>query len=368
MLAAPLLLASPARGQPNGSLQEVLSVHPGGDGCLSEAALRGRVQRWLAPGSTLERGVTVVVDAAANPPSFVVERGGAVVAQRSFAVVPSACADRLDALALALALALEREAGATLNPDATAAPAGAPKGGAGADAGAPDALAPAGPSASDGVQPAPQAQQPAAAATAPAKPKPPPAPKPAAARTRAAPAPHAAAAAAPARVYRWRLQAGAGYWLETLPAAAVVGSLGVERQLGARASVALSALGTPPTTSSRGGVAAQSALLGGRALACLGFTLGELELGGCAGAAGGVVLAAGRADSGNRNSGAGWLAGVARAALRFPAHGRLSLRLAADGLANALRPRLVVTGVDPHTATVRPLGGGGSLELLFALP
>src|SRR3954470_19096440 len=106
MAAVELLgLTTHAAAQAKPSLGDVLEVHADDTGCVTEPALRARVQRWLKP-QGVASDVHVEVDAAATPPRFDVRRGGQDVAARSFEVLPEACSDRLDAIAIAVALAI----------------------------------------------------------------------------------------------------------------------------------------------------------------------------------------------------------------------------------------------------------------------
>ncbi|MFI5307871.1 MAG: hypothetical protein ACHQ53_10985, partial [Polyangiales bacterium] len=331
-------LAATARAQAGASLEEVLGVRPDASGCVTELALRRRVQRWLEPGP-LESGVKIAVDAATEPVSFTVMRDDREVAQRRFEVLPVRCDDRLDALALALALALEREAGAALvtsPPDATS------EGAAGGQA----ASAPPRPTEDQTKQATPPAdqqapkfvEQPKKAPTPPAPPAKPVSSEPR--RDGEKGSSDRSSPRATAGSYL-RLQAGAAVLLEVLPALAWAGSAGVQLVLD-HYSFELSGLLTPATASSRGGVSARSQLIGSRALACLESTLSALGLLGCAGAEGGAVLASGRASAAtnvtNSDKTVGWLAAALRAGVLVPAQGPVSVRLSVDALGNLLRP------------------------------
>jgi hypothetical protein len=353
-------LASTARAEPSPSLEAALEVQPGRDPCIAASALRARVQRWLKPGA-LQAGVTVVVNAAVQPLSFSLERGGSVVAKRNFDVLPAACDDRLDAVALAITLAIEH--------------ASAPGAGT-AGVGTPGAPTPGATTPSTTAEP-PRSAEPANGpdakgqpeTTASAKSQ-----KPTQAEAEVEASAESPPDTAPTKgsLGHLRLEAGGTWLVEALPDPALAISAGVEWALIGPVQLELAGLFAPQSQTTLGEGSAHSQLFGGRALACLSGPAARFGLEGCAGAAGGVARATGSSSSSlpvSKTATMAWVAGVLRVALRYPADSRFSVRVAADGLANVVRPKLEVSGPGaPHPEYAFPLGFAGSLELLFALP
>jgi hypothetical protein len=87
-----------------------LEVDGAADGCVTQAALGPRVAHWLKPDADVHE-LSVAVRAREAPLRFTLRRSGQPIAQRSFEVLPTRCADRLEAVAIAIALALEHAAG-----------------------------------------------------------------------------------------------------------------------------------------------------------------------------------------------------------------------------------------------------------------
>jgi hypothetical protein len=85
------------------------------------------------------------------------------------------------------------------------------------------------------------------------------------------------------------------------------------------------------------------------------------------------VLASGEGFDPSADATLGWVAGVLRAAVRYPATAPISLRFALDGLLNVLQPELQVEiegmpDAPPLSMATGPLGAAGSLELVIELP
>jgi hypothetical protein len=338
-------LSAQAAAQARPALGDVLEVRADDAGCVTEPALRSRVQRWLKPQS-IAPDVRVQVDAAASPPRFSVRRGSEEVAARSFDVLPAACGDRLNAIAIAVALAIEH----ATHPESTEA---APP-----DTGATPP--------SDTNTTAPEVEKPAQTPETP--------PNTALPTTSATPPEEkkqeepqeteADRRAARARRLGPHVYAGGGVMFEVLPEPVGAFALGADLPLAwLRLDAALLATTRSTTDIDPGKV--HTNLLAGRALVCAEAPFG---LAGCAGAGGGAALASGTGYLQPNHTAAAWLAGIVRGSMRFPASARLSLRLAADALFNIVRPQLVVKGTDGGKAAGRKVGVAGSLELLLALP
>lgn len=351
MAAAGLFgLTTHAAAQPKAPLGDVLEVHADDAGCVTEPALRTRVQRWLKP-QAIAPDVRVEVDAAASPPRFSVRRGSAEVAARSFDVLPAACSDRLDAIAIAVALAIEH----ATHPEN--------------DAGEPPSTGTTTEPAANANEPAPETAAPTPPATATATPP---------NTERATSTPNAEAKeeeepqeteadrrAARARRLAPHVYAGGGVMFQVLPELVPAFALGADFPLTwLRLDVAL--LATTQSNTDIGPGKVQANLLAGRALICAEAPFG---LAGCAGAGGGAALGSSTGYDQGHHPAAAWLAGIVRGSMRFPASGTLSLRLAGDALFNMVYPQLAVSdmGVKKHAAG-GPVGVAGSLELLLALP
>jgi hypothetical protein len=339
----------PARAQQaNAQLAAALTVEPSADGCITAAALRPKIARWLRR-STPPAGLAVSVHGASEPLAFTLERDGQTIAERTFERLPARCKDRLDAMAIAIAIAID--------PAVAELAAEPPEEGA--------AEATPGPEATQ-----PEPEQPAAEQPPPTEPVPEAAPPELKPKTE----PAAARIEEEEQVSTrptWWLHAGGGVLLETLPEAAFVGEAGVEHAVGPL-RLALDALVAPVTQVEVRPGSADLLLVGGRLTACMSLAAGELALDGCGGAAGGAVRASATGYDQSATPTMGWLSGLLRAALRFPTNGSFSGRLAVDGLIHVARPKLVVkqTGEeDPvDTAGSSVVGLAASLELLVALP
>jgi len=322
--------------------------------CLSAAALRAGVQRWLARSGALRKpaldALAVTVDAASEDPGFTVRRRGDVVAQRRFAVLPERCADRVDAVALAIGLALEHLASGRAG-DTPSAPANA------AQAGATEAAS------ATSTEPANAAQ---AGATPPAA---------TATGSRAQPPSTGAEPAVPETEahdddddddVHVRVHAAAALLAEVLPRPVLAFGAGADVALeGAQLTFTL--LATPVQDGTLGTGRTEMRLFAANLRACALAPAAFLELEGCAGVAAGAAVASGHGFADDADATMGWLAPGVRAALRYPRTGLISLRLAFDGSLNAVRPRLILGRAD-QTEGAGLLGGAAGLELSVALP
>jgi hypothetical protein len=319
-----------AHGQVAPSLEGLLSVQPDPSGCIDEPALRARVRHWLAP-RALVPAAGVRVRVHADPVAFSVQRDGRNVARREFAVLPVQCANRLDALALAIAVALEHLA--REQPSAFAA-SGAPP-------------APAAGTVDSAAREADQAAElPATDDVASRDPR-----------------------AASRASIRYGVLAHASLWVEALPETAAAFGLGLELGID-RWRFAAIALASTQTDTALADGRAQARFFGGRAQACLSLTAfaPELQAEPCAGLIAGVVPARGDGFPVERRATFGYVAALLRLALRYPAQGMLSLRIAIDGLLNASRPELQVTGASSTSDSTALFGAAPSIELLVELP
>jgi hypothetical protein len=363
-----LALHSRGRAQAGARLGDALRVEPSADGCVTQATLEPRVRRWLDAQAPRSR-VAITVHAANDPPAFSVLRDGRVIAERSFDVLPAACSDRLDAIAVAVAVAIEHATAARGDGDAP--------GGNARDAAA---RARVGERPPGEVEPADApAVTPDARTTTTRDAEEPPADdrvpdvddderdgeEAGDAAQRDDSADDGASAASGPRLF-----AGAGLLFEVLPDTAFTLDAGVELQASALLRIDAAALFTLEREDALAGGRAHSQLFAARALACLSTRVagGELDLSGCGGGAGGVVLASGDGFDQNDDVTLGWAALVVRAAVRYPASTAISLRLALDGLLNAVRPELEVVGPPSATAIAGPVSAAGSVELVIALP
>lgn len=362
MAAAGLLgLTTRAAAQPKAPLGDVLEVHADDAGCVTEPALRARVQRWLKPQS-LALDVRVEVDAAASPPRFSVRRGGAEVAARTFDVLPAACSDRLDAIAIAVALAIEHATHPKSNETATPDTGATPPSDTNENAIAPESAPTTTPTPATPPKAVPTTSPPDSGKKEPEEP----------AQTAAD------RLAASARRIAPRVYAGGGVMYRVLPELVPAFELGTDLALESfrlgrdmpltwlRLDAAL--LATLQTSTKIGPGILHGNLLGGRVLTCSEVPLAAFAIATCSGVGGGAALASGRGYFQPKHAAAAWLAGIARGYARFPASGVVSLRLAADLLVNIIRPRLVVEGDNGETRTAGVVGVAGSLELLLALP
>jgi len=370
------IVCAQAGGPRSGTLDETLRVEPSADGCVTKATLQPRVQRWLGA-TPIRSGLRVIVRGAAEPMAFSVQHDAVDFAERSFDVLPKNCTDRVDAVALTIALAIQNAEQAETDEGATTAAAAPPTA---PSTTAPVATPPANPPANPPAKPAAKPPaKPTATPKPPAKPTAKPAAKPAPAKEKPpnkskieeASAPDDAATTTPddPDALRVRLHAAATFLSEVLPESALGLGFGAELQTSRAQSVMLTGLYVPQTAQALATGSVLMQLYGGRALLCLGSPTAGLVLEGCVGAAGGAVLATGSDYNANADAKMAWVAGVLRGAARFPERGLIGVRLAVDGLINAVRPtpQLVLDGATKQ-ALAFPIGFAGSLELLIALP
>lgn len=306
---------------------------------MSEAVVRARVLKRLARDASLS-DVQVTVHIAETP-RIEVARGGQLIAERRFESFPASCNARRDAIAVAVALAIERarEADAAPVTPVTGAESTTASDTTTASSTAPAAAAPA------SAAPAAEPDEPEAAADD--------------------------ASGGGASALALGAHAGVAAVLEVLPALAFAGVLGADVALGA-VRLSLSALASLEQRDDVLGAAIDSRLLLGRALACGDLaSLGSVALEGCAGALGGAVFAGGYGYESDRSAEFAYVAALARAALRFPARGVLSGRLALDGLVPVVRPSyLLREGESDQTTAVTPapIGASLSVEVVLTLP
>jgi hypothetical protein len=342
--------ATLAYGQRADALEGLLSVQPDPASCLAEPALRARVGRWLAPRALVPTpSLRVVV--SPDPVAFTVQRDGRDVARRTFDVLPVQCAHRLDAVGLAIAVALEHlaqsepsafeqaAAQTAVPPDPTAASRtpDSPTDARSAPTGTPATVV--------------------ASEAATAKPATPEAGE------------HGSPASLRADANHYALLAHAALWLEGLPEMA--GAFGLGLELGLRAT-RWSAIGlaSTETDSALATGRAEARFFGARAQGCLALELiaRDLHAEPCAGVIAGVVRARGDGFPLERSTTLPYVAPLLRIALRYPARSLFSVRLALDGLFNAVRPELQVIGAGAAEDSAAALGLAPSLELLVELP
>ncbi len=314
--------------------------------------MRARVLKRLARDASLS-DVQVVVHLA-DTPRLEVSRAGQVIAERRFESFPASCNARRDAIAVAVALAIERAREAQDAPRASASAGPGAASGNTSDATTESAVVPAA-TAPAATTPAPSEAAPAPDASEPDEPE------------------SAADDAGEGGDSSLGLGAHAGVAavLEVLPALAFAGVLGADAAFG-DVRLSVSALATLEQRDDVLGAAIDSRLLLGRALACGDLTsLGSIALEGCAGALAGAVFAEGYGYDSNRRTELAYVAALARAALRFPARGVISGRLALDGLVPVLRPSYVLReGESDQTTAVTPapIGAALSVEIALTLP
>jgi hypothetical protein len=367
-LAVPALAAA----QTQDGLDSVLRVTPSADGCVNEAALEPRVRRWL-DGAAPREDVAVAVDAGAPKVAFSVLRAGAVIAERRFDVLPRDCGDRLDAIAVAIAVAIEHasssaSAGGEPGAPTSDAPARAPgqKDRGRGQASVAEAPPPAEAEAPEATTTdAPPANEPLAEPVEPELD-----PQQEAAPSSAEPEldPQREAAPSSATTSANRLFAGASLLLGVLPEAALALTAGGELQRSALRMSAAALITPVESETPLGEGRAHSRLLAARAHACLGTPLSGFDLEGCAGVAGGVVLAEGEGFPRDAEASMMWLAGVLRAAVRYPESSPISLRFALDGLLAARYPELQTRAPTEDSSAPGPAAAAASLELVIALP
>lgn len=157
---------------------------------------------------------------------------------------------------------------------------------------------------------------------------------------------------------------------EALPTAAAAFSLGAELAVLPALRIALSGMFSPPISSAFQGGKVSAQLYGAQLTGCLNLpAFSSVLVHGCAGAVGGVIEARGDDFALNLSDQMGWLAGLVRARLEFPAAGRVAASVYADGRVNLLRPELqaALGGEPARTQAVRLLGGGLGVELIVRL-
>ncbi len=164
--------------------------------------------------------------------------------------------------------------------------------------------------------------------------------------------------------------AGAAYLVHALPSAVPAFIAGAELALLPELRVGLAALvSLPGTLDDFAGGRVEQQLFGGEATACLNAPISAVLFLGCAGVSAAIARAKGIGYTTPFVPTAGWLAGLATAAVELPATSTLAVRLIATGRVNVLRPQLRVElpGAAPaaETRSVPVLGGsfGGAIVL-----
>jgi hypothetical protein len=164
--------------------------------------------------------------------------------------------------------------------------------------------------------------------------------------------------------------AGGALMFEALPTAAPGLSLGAELALLPALRIGLSGLFSTPVTSSFQGGTVSTQLYGAQLTGCINAPIfASLLVHGCAGAVGGVVDAHGDRFAQNLSDRMGWLAGLVRARLEFPAAGRLAAGVYADARVNFLRPELQASlaTLPVRSRAVGVLGAALGFELIVRL-
>jgi hypothetical protein len=152
------------------------------------------------------------------------------------------------------------------------------------------------------------------------------------------------------------LLGGGAVLFEALPTAAAGFSLGAELALLPAVRIALSGLFSLPVSSAFQGGTVSAQLFGAQLTGCVNTPLfASILLHGCAGAVGGVIEASGDDFALNLSDRMGWIAGMVRARLEFPATGRVAAGVYADARVNVLRPELQA-GLASEPARTRAVG------------
>jgi hypothetical protein len=335
----------------------------GRDVCITAQALRPRIARWLR-GRIWQPEVEVSVAASAKPVSFQLRRGAQSVARREFDVLPSGCNDRLNALALAIAIALEQDQRSGGEASVPVAPPGAAADAVNNKVTTPVAPGEAPPAQTPGEAPGTQAP----AEALPSAPRQD-APQHAQSGPAVSAVPPTAAERAERTALGVRAKLGGALLQRALPKLAFAFVVGAELASGPL-SLDLAGLITTAADSPLSGGRTRSQLSAARVLACAEALPVGLAVQGCAGAIGGLLWAQGKSGyDKNRNTTLAWVAALARASMRYPSVGVVSVRLAADLFADLVQPELrAVRGNTKETVLLGPLGAALSIEIVGALP
>jgi hypothetical protein len=149
---------------------------------------------------------------------------------------------------------------------------------------------------------------------------------------------------------------GGAVLFEALPTAAAGVFAGAELALLPAVRIGLSGLFSLPVSSSFQGGTVSAQLFGAQLTGCVNTPLfASFLLHGCAGAVGGVIQASGDDFALNLSDRMGWIAGLVRARLEFPAAGPVAAGVYADARVNVLRPELQA-GLASEPARTRAVG------------
>jgi len=155
---------------------------------------------------------------------------------------------------------------------------------------------------------------------------------------------------------RVSLLGGGAVLFEALPTAAAGLSAGAELALLPALRIGLSGLVSLPVSSSFQGGTVSAQLFGVQLTGCVNTPLfASFLLHGCAGAVGGVIQASGDDFALNLSDRMGWIAGLVRARLEYPAAGPVAAGVYADARVNVLRPELQA-GLASEPARTRAVG------------
>ena len=166
------------------------------------------------------------------------------------------------------------------------------------------------------------------------------------------------------------LVGGGAVLFEALPTAAAGFAAGAELAPLPALRIGLSGLFSLPVSSSFQGGTVSAQLFGAQLTGCVNAPIftGFL-LHGCAGAVGGVIDARGDDFALNLSDQMGWIAGLVRARLEYPAAGRVAAGVYADARLNVLRPELQagLASEPARTRAVALFGATLGVELIVRL-
>jgi hypothetical protein len=379
-----LSVCASAHAQVRAELERALTVTRELPGCVSAPALRARTAQYL---DRVEQLSELTIEVDLQVPQFRVLREGTLLAERRFARAPSDCTERRDALALAVAIAIEQvaenpaaESGNDVQPTAATIATGggaqrsgeplapiepsarddAKRSGRASAADAPTAGDTAGSAESDaraddagggsttrsGLVAAAEDDE-SAGSSARALP-------PSAADRGPGDARDLASSGRPRALVS--VLGGGAVLFEALPTAAAGVFAGAELALLPALRIGLSGLFSLPVSSSFQGGTVSAQLFGAQLTGCVNTPLfASFLLHGCAGAVGGVIQASGDDFALNLSDRMGWIAGLVRARLEFPAAGPVAAGVYADARVNVLRPELQA-GLASEPARTRAVG------------
>jgi len=350
--------------------------------CLKPQPLSERVAHYSAAGGRPSGLRLVLYVTGPDAAELHILREESVLARRSFAGLPTACAERRDVVALSIALALERSA--SVPPAATGGEAAAGanmsrgdttsaalSGGLAGPSGASRAGSESGAAASRSKQKGagPQGEGPSGPAASGRSVWPP-------EGSRVTPSDSDNLPTMTSRDPRRRgpsasslqLHLGGRFTLEAVPMPVWVGALGIELPVSPRVTLAITALISSAGESALAGARARARFFGLEAVGCSQMPLGLIMLQTCAGAAVALCDVSGRDYPRDRPEATLlWAAVLGRATLRFPNQGAIALRLLLQPHVSVSRPDLRVENSSEHLSTFW-VGGTAGLELWLALP